>query len=231
VARKPVVVKISGNYVQPDEPRLVKRYADAIVELWEKKGVRPFVVVGGGRVARKYIEAARSGGVSEAVLDMLGIYATRLNASLLASLMGGRALFPVPSSLDEVLRAAADPSERIVVMGGLQPGQSTNAVSAIVAELVGSSVIVNASKIEGVYDRDPERHPDAVLLKEVRLSEVRELLKSQLSYAGRYELLDQISLTIAERSKIKIVIVKGDDPEKLALALEGGYFGSVIYPD
>lgn len=229
--RKPVVIKISGNYIQPDNPSLIKSYADMLNDIWRNKGIRPFVVVGGGKIAREYIEAARLNEVNEALLDMLGIMVTRINATLLAASIGSNAVLPVPSNIEDVIRLSNDPSERIVVMGGLQPGQSTNAVSAIVAEIIGSKLIINASKIDGVYDKDPEKHPDAKLIRELRLSEVKELLKRQLSYAGRYELLDQISLTIAERSKIKIIIVKGDDPSNVEKALNKGFYGSIIYPD
>jgi uridylate kinase len=218
--RKPIVIKISGNYVQPDNPALIKSYADMLRDLWINKGIRPFVVVGGGKVARQYIDAARLNGANESFLDMLGIMVTRLNATLLATSIGSNAVLPVPSSIEDIIKLSNDPSERIVVMGGLQPGQSTNAVSAIVAEITGSNIIINASKIDGVYDKDPEKYPDAKLLREVRLS-----------YAGRYELLDQISLTIAERSKIKIIIVRGDDPSNVEKALNKGFYGSIIYPD
>jgi uridylate kinase len=229
--RKPVVIKISGNYVQPDNPALIKSYADMLRDLWVNRRIRPFVVVGGGKVARQYIDAARLNGANESFLDVLGIMVTRLNATLLATSIGSNAVLPVPSSIEDIIKLSNDPSERIVVMGGLQPGQSTNAVSAIVAEITGSNIIINASKIDGVYDKDPEKYPDAKLLREVRLSEVKELLKQQLSYAGRYELLDQISLTIAERSKIKIIIVRGDDPSNVEKALNKGFYGSIIYPD
>lgn len=226
-----MVIKISGTYMQPDNPALIKRYSRVLASLWENYNVRPFVIVGGGGVARIYIEAARRNGANEAILDLIGIMVTRLNAMVLASALGDKAILPIPSSVDEIVRLTNDPSERIVVMGGLQPGQSTNAVSAIVAELVGSKLIINASKIDGVYDKDPEVYHDARLIRELKLSEVKELLKGQLSYAGRYELLDQISLTIAERSKIKIVFVKGDDPDNIIKALDMSLYGSVIVPE
>lgn len=231
MSRRPVVIKISGNYIQPDNPNLVRGYARTLLNLWENRGVRPFVVVGGGKIARQYIEAARLNGVNEAVLDIIGIMATRMNATLLAAAMGRAAVLPIPSSVEEIVKLSNDPSERIVVMGGLQPGQSTNAVSAIVAEIVGSDVIINASKIDGVYDKDPEIYPDAAIIREAKLSQVKDLLKRQLAYAGRYELLDHISIMIAERSKIKIVIVKGDNPDNVERALNTDFYGSVIYPD
>lgn len=229
--RRPVVIKISGNYIQPDNPTLIRKYADAMISLWRHNDIRPFVIVGGGKIARQYIEAARMSNVNEAILDIIGIMVTRLNATLLASTIGDLAILPVPSNIEEVIKLTNDPAERIVVMGGLQPGQSTNAVSAIIAELVNSKIIINASKIDGVYDKDPELFADAKLLKETKLSVVKELLKKQLSYAGRYELLDQTSLTIAERSKIKIVIVKGDNPDNILRALDTDFYGSVILPD
>lgn len=229
--RKPVVIKISGSYVQPDNPGLVRSYANALLRLWSEKEVRPFVVVGGGRSARAYIEAGRACGAGEAHLDVLGIMVTRLNATLLAVALGSAAALPVPESLEEVMRLVNDPGERIVVMGGLQPGQSTNAVSVLVAEVAGSDVVINASRVDSLYEKDPTLFPDARPIREATISEVKELLKSGRCYAGTYELFDPVSLAVAERSRITLVIVKGDDPNNVVQAVEGRAYGSIIRPD
>lgn len=227
--RVPIVLKISGSFIQPDKPEFVKRYAELVIKLLDE-GYRPFVVVGGGNIARLYIEGARSLGASESMLDLLGIEVTRLNAHLLITALGENSLPYPPRNIDEILNAKQDPQERIMVMGGLQPGQSTNAVSAVVAELVGAKKIINATKVDGVYDRDPRTDKYAKLLKKITAFQLREILESQSAMAGKYELLDPPSLTIIERSKITIHIVNGNDPENVYRVLKGEDIGSTIIP-
>ncbi|MDZ7731694.1 MAG: UMP kinase, partial [Natrialbaceae archaeon] len=78
-----VVISIGGSVLAPDlEPTRVERWAGVIEELLED-GVTVGAVVGGGAVARDYIETARSLGANEIELDQLGIDVTRLNARLL----------------------------------------------------------------------------------------------------------------------------------------------------
>jgi len=227
--RAPVVIKISGSFIQPDRPEMVKSYAELLREIWES-GYRPMVVVGGGRMARLYIESARSLGASESMLDLLGIDVTRLNAHLLITSLSDLALPYPPRNIDEILNAKQDPLERIMVAGGLQPGQSTNAVSAVVAELVGAKRIINATKVDGVYDRDPNLDRSAKLLKKITTLQMREILEKQSALAGKYELLDPPSLTIIERSKIVVHVVNGEAPQNVLRALRGEDIGSTILP-
>ncbi|MEM0197890.1 MAG: UMP kinase [Fervidicoccaceae archaeon] len=227
--RTPIVIKISGSFIQPDMPEMVKQYAELLREIWES-GYRPMVVVGGGRIARLYIESARSLGASESMLDLLGIDVTRLNAHLLITSLADIALPYPPRNIDEILNAKQDPLERIMVAGGLQPGQSTNAVSAVVAELVGAKKIINATKVDGVYDRDPNIDKSAKLIRKITTMQMREILEKQSALAGKYELLDPPSLTIIERSKIIVHVISGSDPQNVLKVLRGEELGSVILP-
>jgi uridylate kinase len=227
--KTPVVIKISGSFIQPDRAEMVKKYAELLRELWNDS-YRPMVIVGGGRIARLYIESARSLGASESMLDLLGIDVTRLNAHLLITSLSDIALPYPPRSIDEILDAKQDPLERIMVAGGLQPGQSTNAVSAVVAELVGAKKIINATKVDGVYDRDPSTDKSAKLLKKITTLQLREILEKQSALAGKYELLDPPSITIIERSKIVVHIINGEDPRNVLKVLKGEEIGSTIIP-
>ncbi len=200
---------------------MVEGYARIIEELGRR--VKLIVVVGGGSVAREYIKYARGKGWQ----DVVGIELARVNAQLLISHLGELAYPKVPRSVDEFLEAHA--AGRVVVLGGLQPGQSTNAVSLVVAELVGASRVVNATTIDGVYDRDP-RDPAAKKLERVRVDELTKILEGEgwKQEPGRYELADRLSLEIAKRSKIPIYIVYGGDLERVRRAVLGEYYDSVI---
>ncbi len=215
------MIKVTGKAFDSDEVSGSLLSLADIVGRKHDEGYRFALVVGGGRRAREYIELGRRLGLSEGVLDVIGIEVSRVNALLLASLLGHRAYLPVPRSVDEFMRAWT--SGRVVVVGGLQPGQSTNAVAAVIAELVGADLLVNATDVEGVYDSDPRLNPRARLLREVRVEDLEALL-SDREMAGRYELFDRVALNVVRRSRINLVFVSAFRAGEILKAIEGGEF-------
>src|SRR2546428_8801161 len=100
-------------------------------------------------------------------------------------------------------------------MGGLQPGQSTNAVATLAAEITRAKVLVNATDVDGVYTEDPKKNPRAKLLRTIHVGKLLELAMAGRVFAGRYELLDPLSVKILERSKITTKVVSLLHSEKL----------------
>ena len=170
--------------------------------------VQPIVVAGGGKLARHYISTARSLGSDEASLDILGIEVSRLNARLMIIALGDQAYPVVPEDLEQVSKAVT--ASRIVVTGGLHPGQSTNATAALIAEKVKASKFLNATDVNGIYDSDPNKNEDARLFNEITVKRCIDLLASEDSAAGGYDLLDIVALKVIERSKIPTVVLKSD---------------------
>ena len=193
----------------------LKKYAIMLSEISKK--VQLVVVAGGGKVARHYISTARSFGSDEASLDMLGIEVSRLNARLLILALGDQAYPVVPEDLEQVSKAvtgnsgtSSSNSSRVVVTGGLHPGQSTNATAALIAEKVKASKFLNATDVNGIYDSDPNKNKGAKLFKEITVKKCIELLGSEDSVAGAYDLMDIVALKVIERSKIHTVVLKSD---------------------
>jgi uridylate kinase len=170
--------------------------------------VQPVVVAGGGKIARQYIEAARKLGADESTLDAIGIDVSRLNARLLIAALGDSAHHEVPENLQEVLSAAQ--TGKIVVSGGLHPGQSTNATAALIAEKVRASKFINATDVDGIYDSDPNKNRKARMFKEISVSQCIEILGEENSAAGEYDLMDLVALKVIERSKLPTVVLKSD---------------------
>ena len=216
-----MVVKLTGKLFDDRSRAGVLREIAGVISRKASEGFRLAVVVGGGRRAREYIELGRELGLAEGVLDMVGIEVSRVNALLLASLVGGVAHLPVPRSVEEFLRAWS--TGRVVVLGGLQPGQSTNAVAAVVAELVGADLLVNATDVAGIYDSNPKENPNARLLKEVRVEVLEGMLRSE-ELAGLYELFDRVAMNIVKRSRMPLVFLSAYDVKSLEGAIEGGEF-------
>src|SRR2546427_12656509 len=162
---------------------------------------QPVVVAGGGNVARHYINIARGFGSDEASLDIMGIEVSRLNARLLIAALGDNAYPAVPSDLEQVSQAAD--GGKIVVTGGLHPGQSTNATAALIAEKVRASIFLNATDVDGVYDSDPNKNKNAKKFKKIPIKKLRSMLVHKDSLAGGDDLMDIVALKVIERSKIK----------------------------
>lgn len=170
--------------------------------------VQPVVVAGGGKTARQYIETARKLGADESTLDAIGIDVSRLNARLLIAALGDSAHHEVPENLQEVLSAAQ--TGKIVVSGGLHPGQSTNATAALIAEKVRASKFINATDVDGIYDSDPNKNRKARMFKEISVRQCIEILGEENSAAGEYDLMDLVALKVIERSKLPTVVLKSD---------------------
>ncbi len=221
------VVKL-GGFAFPGEPGklLVNEYVKLLKQLIGEYDL--VVVTGGGRIARTYIKAARDMGVSESLCDQIGILVSRLNARLLVDGLGEYAFPEIPVNIGELKHYFA--SGKIVAMGGLTPGHSTNAVAAIAAETVGAELFVNATNVEGVFTTDPSKDKKAKKLEEVTVSELTQILSNADMTAGAYDLMDPLALRIIARSKIPTVILDGRTPANVTRALRNEQVGTRVVP-
>ncbi len=193
-----------------------------------KEGNQLVSVAGGGENARTYITAARKLGAEESTCDLLGIQLTRANGELLRIALGPTAVAKMPDHIREVPHLVGN--GKVVVMGGLQPGQSTNAVAALAAEITRADMLVNATDVEGVYTEDPKKNPKAKLIRSVHVDKLMNWALSGEVFAGRYELLDPLALKILQRARIPTRFVSLQDPENIIGALRGRDIGTrVVY--
>ena len=221
--KKRIVIKLSGRVFGMDNVKVLKDYASFLVKI--SKICQPVIVAGGGNIARHYISHARSSGADESTLDELGIEISRLNAKLLIYALKQKAYSHPPTTLQEV-RHAVD-SGLIVVTGGLHPGQSTNGTAALIAEKIKATEFLNATDVDGVYDKDPNKYKNAKKFKKMELKDLRKMLVHEDSVAGGYDLMDIVALKIIERSKIKTRILKAD-LKTLEKIIKGGSAGTEI---
>ena len=185
------------------------------------------VVTGGGSLARSYVAAARELGASEFVCDQIGIHVSRLNARLLLASLGDSAFPEVPERFEDLVKDVG--SGLIVVMGGVQPGQSTNAAAAMAAEAMHAD-LVNATDVDGVYTADPRKDPTARKLDVVTPEELMRILAAEGTRAGEYALMDPVAIQVIRRSKIPVTIVDGRDPMNIDKALHGKRIGTKVVP-
>ena len=223
-----LVLKISGKFFDDGNIESLIQLKKTVKQIINENN-RLAIVSGGGATARKYIKIARELGVNEAYLDLLGIWASRLNAYLLAFILSDISYMKVPENIEEFIEKWE--SGKVVITGGFQPGQSTATVAALVSEAINADYLVLATNVDGVYDKDPRYHNDAKLIPRLDTTTLRRVLESSQSVkAGTYELLDPLAIKIIERSKIKVVVMNYRKLDKVLEIVKGKEVGSIIEP-
>jgi len=224
-----VVISIGGSILAPElDSNRVAAHAE-VIESLAAEGCEVGLVVGGGGVARDYITAARDLGANEVQLDQLGIDVTRINARLLISALGS-GVKPTPATDYD---AAGDALRRgdISVMGGITPGQTTDAVAAAFAEYVDADLLVYATSTDGVYDADPEADPEAIKYTTMSPSELVDLIVPMSRNAGASAPVDILAAKLIERSGMRTVVLDGSEPSNIETAVLGGdHTGTDIIP-
>ena len=224
---EPVVLSLGGSVLIKDDgdTSYLRKLAKILIGASAK--YKLYVVTGGGRIARYYIKVARELGADESFLDEMGIDVTRLNARLMIVALGDKAYHVPPKDYDEALRAGKTHS--IVVMGGVSPGITTDAVSALLAERVKAKRLVNATSVDSAYTADPAINSSAQRIPKMTHKELVALVSGTPSGAGPSTVFDPVGARVLERSKISLSIVDGRDLPNLMDALEGKKFkGTVV---
>ena len=222
------VVKLGGALFRREPNVTALKAMGEVLSGFVEQGNQLVVVAGGGENARTYIGVARKLGAEESTCDLLGIQITRANAELLRLAMGSIASSKIPTTLSDLPHCVG--SGKAVVMGGLQPGQSTNAVAVLAAEITRAEILVNGTDVDGVYTDDPKKNPKAKLIRSVNVDKLLSWAMGGEVFAGRYELLDPLAIKIMQRAKIPTRFVSLADPGNILGALQGKDIGTrVVY--
>lgn len=219
-----IVIKIGGFAFNLANSGLISEYVNLLKQLSNEHNI--VIVTGGGEIARSYIRAARSLEVPESLCDQLGILVSRLNARLLVDGLADHAFPEIPTTIAELKHYFV--SGKLVAMGGLQPGHSTNAVAALAAETVKANLFLNVTNVDGVYTADPSKDPTARLLKKVNVQQLAEIISKHEMYAGSYDLMDPIAIRIIARSEIPTAILDGRLISNIARAIRDENVGTRI---
>jgi len=216
---KTVVVSIGGSVVLSDEADAL--FLKKLTDLFKKisKEYKLFVIVGGGKIARRYIQLGRELGFDEDTLDLIGIDVTRVNARIITNLLGVSNK-DIPHTTDEAMKLDVP----IVVMGGTDPQHSTDLVGAELAQKTHAVRFVNATNVDGIYDKDPNKYKDAKQLKEVTIGRLIEQYGTKWGTAGKNIFMDEPALDIIKRARIPTFIVNGKRLNQLEKAMLGQSF-------
>lgn len=229
IRMKTIVLSVGGSIIVPSlESNKIGEFASVLKSLSEK--FRIFVVIGGGGEARRYISVARALDIDEATCDELGIMVTRINASLLSWALGDYAHPAIADNYNDAL--AYSKTAGIVIMGGITPGQTTDAVSAVLAERSGADLLVNVTSIDGIYSDDPKKDIGAVKFDSMTHEELVEIVSSGRMNAGSNNIIDLVAAKIVQRSEIPLLVTDGREPEAFKSAImKGTGAGTIVSRD
>ena len=230
-----VLLKLSGEaFADPAvgygiDPLTVHRVAEEIAEALDN-GVEVAVVVGGGNIFRGVSQAAK--GMDPATADYMGMLATVINALALRDALENLDVTTrVQSAI--TMQELAEPYIRLRAMRHLEKGRvvvfaagtgnpffTTDTTAALRAIEINASVLLKASKVDGIYDSDPATNKDANLLSEL----------SYMDFIAReLRVMDATAVTMCKEHEVPIHVFDMTVPGNIVKAVRGDQIGTVVH--
>jgi len=225
------IINLGGSLVVPDgiDSAMLSGFRSLILDRVQNHGEKFVIIVGGGKTARMYQNAA-----SEVIpeipnedKDWIGIHATRLNAQLLRTIFKDHA-FPKINTNPHDLEDFYHSRDAIMIAAGWKPGFSTDYDTVLLGRYLGIKKIINLSNIDYIYDKDPRTNPDAQKIEELSWATFREMFGGTWS-PGMNTPFDPVAAEYADKENLEVVTMSGENLDNLRTYLSGEPFaGSVI---
>ena len=222
-----VVLKIGGSVVaSPLNPQLILEYSRVLGRI-SMEGFKVLVVTGGGGLARMFIDCAKAMNMPQESQDRVAIQASRVIAQLLAEALKPTTPIIIPRRISEASKLLK--KYDVVVMGGIKPGITTDTVAALAAVKLGFDMLIKATDRDGIYDKDPSKHPDASKIDSLSFKELENMFGHIRYEAGLKTIIDPKAARLIARHKIKTIVLNGFKPDNIELAIKGVKIGTLIY--
>ncbi|MFP4514462.1 MAG: UMP kinase [Parcubacteria group bacterium] len=223
--KKTIVISVGGSLIAPAVDKIDDIFLRKLIKLINDNynTYRFILVAGGGMVARNYIDSARKlVNISDKEADWLGISATRLNANLLKTILSNKAY-------KEIIQEPSDDikTNKILVAGGYKPGRSSDDMAVSLAVKYKAEVVINLTNIDYVYDKDPSKYSDAKKLIKVSWDKFLDIIGRQWT-PGKNTPFDPVASRLAQKNKIKVLIINGKKISNLNKYLSGDKFKGTI---
>lgn len=227
-----VLLKLSGESLMGEQqfgidPAMLQYYAKQIKVLVEE-GVEVAVVIGGGNIFRGL---GSDSGIERVQGDYMGMLATCINAMALQSALEGQGVFTRMISAIE-MRQIAEPyirrrairhleKRRVVIFsaGTGNPYFTTDSAAALRASEINADVILKGTRVNGIYESDPEKNPDAKKFDELSFEEVIRM---------NLKVMDMTAFTICRENHIPIIVFNINEDDNLRRIIDGEHIGTVV---
>jgi len=228
-----ILLKLSGEALAGPQgygidPRRAEDVAERVSQV-RKLGVDVAIVIGAGNVWRG--RAGLDRGMDRATADYMGMLATVMNALALMDAMERMEMVTRVQSAVE-MHAVAEPyirrrairhleKGRVVILGGGtgNPYFSTDTAAALRAMEIGADVLIKATKVDGVYDADPVKHPEAVRFDRLTYME---------TINRRLAVMDSTAISLCMDNHLPILVLNLWQPDVLCRAVQGDEVGTLV---
>jgi uridylate kinase len=228
-----VLLKLSGEALGGEagtgiSPEVVYRMAAQVREVRDL-GVQVVIVVGGGNIFRGLSGSER--GIERATGDYMGMLATVINALALQDALEKQG---VPTRVQSAITMSqvAEPfirrravrhleKGRVVIFGGGtgNPYFSTDTAAALRANEIAAEVVLKATKVDGIYDRDPKKHPNARRFDQITYGEALQ---------RRLEVMDATAFSLCMDNRMPIIVFDFSQPHSVRRVVLGEAIGTTV---
>lgn len=230
---KRVLLKLSGEALAGEQgfginPAIIQDIARGVGAAHET-GVELGIVIGGGNIVRGV--AASASGMDRASADYMGMLGTCINALALQDALEKIGVFTRVQSAIEMAEIAEPyirrrairhlEKKRVVIFaaGTGNPYFTTDTAAALRAMEIDAEVIMKATKVNGVYDKDPNKHNDAVMFDELSYLEV---------LSKRLQVMDSTAISLCMDNSLPILTFSLKDPKNILRAVKGEKIGTLV---
>jgi uridylate kinase len=229
-----ILLKLSGEALMGSQsfgidPQVVASIALQIKEVQES-GVEVSLVVGGGNIFRG-VEAAARGGLDRVTGDQMGMLSTVINSLAFQDALEAIGMHTRVMSAIEMNKIAEPFIQRrairhlekgrivILAAGTGNPFFTTDTAAALRAKELRADVMLKATMVAGVYDKDPKKHPDARLYQVVSYQEVLE---------KRLAVMDATAISLCRETRMPIVVFALEGPGNIMRVVRGDAVGTLV---
>jgi uridylate kinase len=234
VKYKRIVLKLSGEVLRgkgadPIDAATLERMCEQVKEIHDL-GVQVCVVIGGGNIFRGLQGSKR--GVDRTTGDYMGMLATVINGLAIMDCLekmgvNTRVQSAIPmNQIAEpfIMRRAIRHLEKkrvvIFVAGTGNPYFSTDTTAALRASELHADIIIKATKVDGIYDKDPKKFPDAVRYDEIRFVD---------ALRQRLNVMDSTAFSLCLDNNVPILVFNLDDAHAIRKAVLGDKIGTLVH--
>lgn len=233
ISYKRILLKLSGEALMGDrqfgiDPVVLKAFASEVAEVYNL-GVQIGIVIGGGNIFRGIQAAAH--GIHKVSGDQMGMLATVINSIAFQNALeehGVQTRLQTAIKMEQIAeplirrRAIRHLEKNRVVLFGAGTGNpyfTTDTAAVLRAIEIEAQVIIKATKVDGVYDSDPEKNPNAIKFDEISY---RTVIEKDL------RVMDHTAITLCAENKLPISVININQRGNLKRLINGELIGTLV---